>query len=407
MVYDINGKYKKGTTTKVAIACQGGGAQTAFTAGVLRKILKYKAELNEKKHIELVGFSGTSGGAICAALAWYGSLKDYANGNYGTPIAIKWLKDFWDNNSVKYVLDLKEILKFDPWLTWFTNSFIFNQIMVRGGRNCHELGIFMEFNPYLYPEYAKMKLEKLLEPYGDFQKAQEWKNVIEEKNKGKKDKDKIIIPFLIMGAANVKTGRFGVFNSDFMNIDNKILLASGAIPTLVRAVEINNNLYWDGLYSQNPPIRDLLGLHEGSVHIMNNDKKDTKYFTNTKNDFNKKKPDEIWIIRINPKECKDEPNTLNRIKDRQNELSGNLSLEQEIYFIKKINIFLPYLKNNQYKYIKMEHNNEPLEIGINEDEIKKKLDLESKFDRDPDFITNLIDYGEKQAEKFITNILKR
>jgi len=104
MVYDINGKYKKGTTTKVAIACQGGGAQTAFTAGGLRKILKYKAELNEKKHIELVGFSGTSGGAICAALAWYGSLKDYANGNYGTPIAIKWLKDFWDNNSRLFIL---------------------------------------------------------------------------------------------------------------------------------------------------------------------------------------------------------------------------------------------------------------------------------------------------------------
>ena len=47
---------------KIAIACQGGGSHTAFTAGVLKRILKEK-----KGKFEIVGLSGTSGGAIRGA----------------------------------------------------------------------------------------------------------------------------------------------------------------------------------------------------------------------------------------------------------------------------------------------------------------------------------------------------
>jgi FAD/FMN-containing dehydrogenase len=57
---------------RVAIACQGGGSHTAFTAGVLKKLLKEKVE--GKHDYEVVALSGTSGGAICALLAWYGFL---------------------------------------------------------------------------------------------------------------------------------------------------------------------------------------------------------------------------------------------------------------------------------------------------------------------------------------------
>lgn len=53
----------------VAIACQGGGSHTAFTAGALKRILR---EMDEKFNI--VAFTGTSGGADCALLAWYGLL---------------------------------------------------------------------------------------------------------------------------------------------------------------------------------------------------------------------------------------------------------------------------------------------------------------------------------------------
>lgn len=56
---------------KVAIACQGGGSQTAFTAGVLKSLF----ENGIQDHYEIVSLSGTSGGAICAFLTWYALKK--------------------------------------------------------------------------------------------------------------------------------------------------------------------------------------------------------------------------------------------------------------------------------------------------------------------------------------------
>ena len=79
---------------RLAIACQGGGAQTAFTAGVLKKL--FEKGVHEKYHI--VGLSGTSGGAICALLAWYGLLKA-AKGS--TEPIYKGLVDFWKDIALR------------------------------------------------------------------------------------------------------------------------------------------------------------------------------------------------------------------------------------------------------------------------------------------------------------------
>ncbi len=59
--------------------------------------------------------------------------------------------------------------------------------------------------------------------------------------------------------------------------------------------------YWDGMYSQNPPVRDLLDVP-------------------TVDD----KPDEIWVVRINPQEYS--PASLrvglDEIHDRENDLAA-------------------------------------------------------------------------------------
>ena len=53
---------------KVAVACQGGGMHAAFEVGVLTEILE---DVKAGK-FELVGLSGTSAGALCALMVWYG-----------------------------------------------------------------------------------------------------------------------------------------------------------------------------------------------------------------------------------------------------------------------------------------------------------------------------------------------
>ena len=65
---------------RVAIACQGGGSQCAFVAGALKALFAERVQ----NRYQIVGLSGTSGGAFTAALAWAGILKQ-AHGDT-TPI---------------------------------------------------------------------------------------------------------------------------------------------------------------------------------------------------------------------------------------------------------------------------------------------------------------------------------
>jgi NTE family protein len=74
---------------RIAIACQGGGSHTAFTAGVLKRLLRPGEAVRD----QLVGLSGTSGGAICALLAWVGLADEDPN----RPAEL--LDGFWHDNA--------------------------------------------------------------------------------------------------------------------------------------------------------------------------------------------------------------------------------------------------------------------------------------------------------------------
>ena len=114
---------------------------------------------------------------------------------------------------------------------------------------------------------------------------------------------------LLVGAANVLSGEFKAFSSRRDRINAEMILASAAIPTLFKAVHTDGGVYWDGLFSQNPPVRELPDA----------------------------KPNEIWVIQINPETSASEPKSMPEITDRRNELSGNLSLYQDIHSIRTVN----------------------------------------------------------------------
>lgn len=308
---------KENSIKKIGVACQGGGSHTAFTAGVLKKILKESLNL-KKNNYQIVDFSGTSGGAVCALLAWYGLLQN------DEKKSIRLLDSFWEG-----------IIANTPWDSWI-NQWVVTWTKLRSR------GLPVpEISPYCYPPHGQKRLKEILERLVDFDKLKELL--------------KPSSPSLFVGAVEVCTGKFRVFKN--ANITVEAILASTAVPLLFPAVRVEDIHYWDGLFSHNPPI-------ECFVHDL---------------DPHESKTDEIWIIQINPQSRSEVPKTVEDIFNRRNELAGNLSLYQEINSIEAFNRWLQkgYFTTDKYKYVKIR----TIEIDKKLD-YPSKLDRSPSFIRD-------------------------
>jgi NTE family protein len=314
----------------VAIACQGGGSHTAFSAGVLARLL----EGDELADHRIVGLSGTSGGAICATLVW-SALRE---GDRVRAAAL--LDDFWADNAASDPADRA-----------------LNAVALLAGL-AQGYGMPPAVSPYHLPapSYGLDRFREMLERHIDFDAIE-----IDENARD---------PMLLLGAVDVLSGRFRAFNSRTERITADRVLASAAIPTLFPAVHVDGGVYWDGLFSQNPPVRDLL---DGAL-------------------------DELWVIQVNPTARAHEPTTVLDIADRRNELSGNLSLYQELSFVEKIDELLEsgtLSPCGKYRQIVVRIIEMPSDVT-------RVQGPASKLNRDPAFLGGLIERGRHQAEVFLT-----
>jgi NTE family protein len=341
----------------VAIACQGGGSQTAFTAGVLKTFLEH--EVHHKKNI--VAFSGTSGGAICATLAWYALRKAVQDNE--TP-SVRPLLDFWQDNSTQNLYE--DCL----------NDFLVGSLrLMEGGllpqwATSPDAPYLKTLWPLVYsvlPHRNFYDFQKLLATHIDFGTIAVW-----DRNSG---------PALLVGAADVLNGEFRKFSSRKGEIELQTLMASAAVPTLFPAVRIGNSAYWDGLFSDNPPTDELLDEDfVGSENL----------------------PDELWIIQINPKKCSQVPVLAGEIADRRNEMIGNESLYQDVEKIELINRFLAqgaFTPEYRARYRPVQ-----LRFIVISENLQKRLDYATKLDRSRKFIDDLMRDGEIQARRFLREL---
>lgn len=314
--------------TKVAIACQGGGSHTAFTAGVLKGLLR---EWDEDRY-ELVGISGTSGGAFNALATWYGLITE------DRETTIELLDTLWQDLAADGPVDRLA----NDWLVGLT------QIESSGVP-------LPQISPYMNPgaQWGKDEITETLKRHIDFEAIP----TLCERD----------VPELVVGTVNVNAGEFETFTNEA--VTPEAVLASSAVPHLFEAVELNGHFHWDGLFSQNPPIDDLM-----TVDV-------------------ERKPDELWVIQINPQERDDEPTSLDEIADRRNELSGNISLNQELRFIERVNEWIDagHLSERGFSKTTVRR----LHMG-------RVYHSSTKMDRRPSFIHELIALGEKRAAKFET-----
>jgi NTE family protein len=249
----------------VDLALQGGGSHGAFTWGVLDRLL-------EEPWLTFDGISGTSAGAMNAAVMVSGHAHGGADGAKAA------LEVFWKTVS--------DAAKFSPlrrgpfemltgqWTLEYSPLFMAAEFASR------------IFSPYDLNPTGINPLSKILADTVDFEALT--RSPIK----------------LFITATNVRTGSGHVFRNAQITPD--VLLASGCLPTMFQAVEIDGEAYWDGGYSGNPTVTPL--VRECASH-------------------------DTILIQINPIVRAALPRSARDILNRLNEVSFNSPLLKELRMI--------------------------------------------------------------------------
>lgn len=108
-----------------------------------------------------------------------------------------------------------------------------------------------------------------------------------------------------------------------------------------------------------------------------------------------RKPEELWVIQINPQEREGEPTSLEEIADRRNELSVNISLNQELRVIDRVNEWIDAGHLPESEFTKTEIRRIPM---------GRKYHCSTKVDRRPRFLRELMELGEQRAAEFQTQV---
>ena len=252
-------------TVLIDLALQGGGSHGAFTWGVLDRLL-------EEPWLRIDAISGTSAGAMNAAVLVSGYIQDGAQG------ARKALDAYWERVAAS--------ARFSP-----IQRSVFDRLMNRWSLDTSPGYMIMDLmsrlvSPYSLNPFGHNPIRSILEDSIDFTHLGE-------------------APIrLFITATNVHTGRGRVFRNK--EITPEVLLASACLPTMFQAIEIDGEPYWDGGYAGNPTISPLVRESDAS---------------------------DVILVQINPRERRETPRSAGDILDRLNEISFNAPLMKELRMI--------------------------------------------------------------------------
>jgi NTE family protein len=249
----------------IDLALQGGGSHGAFTWGVLDRLL-------EESWLRIEAISGTSAGAMNAAVLADGWTKDGASGARAA------LTAYWERVASAAAFSPLQRTPLDRllgrWTLDTSPAFITFDLVSR------------VFSPYDLNPRGYNPLTAILDESINF------KRLAQSPIK------------LFVTCTNVRTGRGRIFRNAELTAD--VLLASACLPTLFQAIEIDGEPYWDGGFAGNPTITPLVRESASQDTI---------------------------IVQINPRERPGTPRSAPEILNRLNEVSFNATLMKELRMI--------------------------------------------------------------------------
>jgi NTE family protein len=316
---------------KIALALQGGGSHGAFTWGVLDRLL-------EDPTLEIIGFTGTSAGAMNAVVAADGLLGGGSEG------ARRRLREFWEtigkmpgfgtplwplSGEAQSKVRLEQM---PGYLVWEAAT-----------RNLSPYQLNpMDFNPLREP------LTRLV----DFERLRASKDLK-----------------LIVCATNALTSRRRIFDNRDISVD--AVLASACLPYMFRSIIIDGEPYWDGGYTGNPAMLAILPPLPKS---------------------------DLIIVRIDPIVRNDEPRTAGEIQDRVTEVSFNATFWLEVSYLG----LLLKLKNRSLLDGQFTERIDRLNFHcIEASPHFEKMPASTKRNNSPAFLEFLFDLGRKAAEEWL------
>lgn len=319
----------KSAVRTINLALQGGGAHGAFTWGVLDRLL-------EDDRIAFEGISATSAGAMNAVVLAYGLTEGGREG------ARKALTGFWRRVSHAAAMGPLQPTWMDRLtgnrsLEWSPAFFVLDLIS-------------RVLSPYQFNPLNRNPLREVLLQSVDFERLRSAECPVK----------------LFLSATNVRTGKVKVFENDVICPER--VLASGCLPFLFQAVEIDGEHYWDGGYMGNPAIFPL---------IYGCDSRD------------------VMIVHINPLERQALPTSAFEIMNRVNEISFNSSLMREM---RAISFVTQMIDDDPAAHGTLKR---VLVHAIAADEIMSELGAASKLNGDWEFLTYLRDQGRDHADKWM------
>lgn len=312
----------------INLALQGGGSHGAFAWGALDRIL-------EDERIVIEGIVGTSAGAMNAVVTAYGLML---GGNQGARQA---LRSFWEAVAYAGTWSIMQPSPLDrmisPGCLDYSPGWVLMDALSR------------VWSPYQMNPTNYHPLRAILKEQVDFEQL------------SRSDKVKLFVC-----ASNVVTNRLHVF--DLKQISADAVVASGCIPSVFQAVEIDGQYYWDGGYMGNPPIFPLI-------------------YNCTSTD--------VLLIMVNPIHIEHLPQTAQAILDRINTLSFNSSLMREMRAIQFVSDLLDRGELDGDKYSRMNIHTIDAEAEL------AQFSVSSKLNPDWEFLTYLHDIGRRKGKRFL------
>ena len=317
----------------VNLALQGGGAHGAFAWGVLDRLL-------EEPQIAFEGVSATSAGAMNAAVLAHGLTVGGRDG------AKEALERFWRQVSESADFSpLRPTILQEMTSDYSTPSpaFMFFDIMTR------------LVSPYQFNPLNINPLREVLEESVDFERV---RTACQLK--------------LFISATNVRTGKVRIFRTHEITLD--AVMASGCLPFLFHAVEVEGEAYWDGGYMGNPAIYPLI------YHCESRD---------------------VVIVHINPLYREEVPIEASGILNRINEISFNSSLMREMRAIAFVTSLIDDEQLHGRAMKRM------LVHSIEADEAMRDLGVHTKMTPSWRFLTHLRDLGRQHADTWLASSLDK